>query len=536
MYVDEALPKAEVSTIALHIESCPQCRIRLAEFHKEKQLIGAALYAEDPSAVPAIKLPNFTKPISLRGFAMANVITGLLIWLAQFLWKTIFGELIISAFTRITLIQIPDAYELLVTTTLYFTQEGTPMIDTYLGFVVLSLVLLALVWFSLSHGRSRNLFVSISLILVSGSLVAPTSVNALELRHDEIMMTIDASETIDDTLIIAAETVVIDGNIEGDVFAFGERVIVNGTIGGNLVTFAETVSVQGEVGGFALGGAESFELNGATITGDFWGAASKVNIGPGSRIGRNASIASEKGTIAGSVGRDLMAFAETVELSGTVSEDFEAYANRVNLLGDSSITGNLRFHSGQEENLRRAPTAVVKGEVEFLPTEAGHKHRNRYATGKFYILQLIRLVSAFAAGLALFWIIPGLRDVTLGGGVDGLITTGVGLITLISLPIVMILVAITVIGIPFTVVGLFAWMLAIYLAKIVVASIIGQLLLSSSDKGGSLPITLLAGLTVVLVAINLPGIGGVISFILTIVGIGIIVQELLDYMSGLYRG
>jgi len=38
---------------------------------------------------------------------------------------------------------------------------------------------------------------------------------------------------------------------------------------------------------------------------------------------------------------------------------------------------------------------------------------------------------------------------------------------------------------------------------------------------------------VVLLAVNIPGIGGVINYVLTMVGIGLLVQRILDYSSGL---
>ena len=120
---------------------------------------------------------------------------------------------------------------------------------------------------------------------------------------------------------------------------------------------------------------------------------------------------------------------------------------------------------------------------------------------------------------------------TLNGGIAGLKTVAIGLVTLISLPIIMLLFAITVVGLPFTLVGLFSWLSAIYFAKIVLASTIGHMLLSASEKKDSLPLTLLVGLVVILLAVNIPAVGGIFNFILTIVGIGMIVQLVLNYTS-----
>lgn len=532
MYIDEALPRVEADAIAGHIESCSLCQARLAEFSDEKRLIGTALSIDDADVVPNVIVPKFAKPASLRQFAIANVITGLVVWLAQFLWKTLFGELIVNAFTWITLIPIPDVYELLVSTALYFSQKGTTMIDTYLGFIVLSLFILTLTWLAYSYRKARATLSLCLLAAISGSLLAPPSANALELRRSDNMVTIEATETIDDTLIIAGDTVLIDGTINGDLIALGRRVIVSGSVGGNLIAFAEAVTVRGQVDGFVLGVASSLEFSDAIVKGDLWGAAAVVSISRESRIGRNAIIATETALIAGDVGRDLVAVGENIELSGTVGEDFEAFSNRVSLLGDARVGGNLRFRH-DESNLHRSSTSVVNGEVEFLSLHSEFEPRNKYVSGEFYLWQLLRLVSAFIVGIALLWFVPGVHGVTLSGGIAGLKTAGIGLVTLISLPIMMVLFAITVVGLPFTVIGFFSWLLAIYFAKIVLASVIGRLLLGSSEKKDSLPLTLLAGLVVILIAVNLPAIGGILSFILTIVGIGMIVQLALTYTSSL---
>ena len=67
----------------------------------------------------------------------------------------------------------------------------------------------------------------------------------------------------------------------------------------------------------------------------------------------------------------------------------------------------------------------------------------------------------------------------------------------------MILVAVTVVGIPAAIIGLLSWLVLIYIAKIIAASYIGNLMLESSGWSDSLFATLGAGLLVVIVAINI---------------------------------
>ena len=140
-------------------------------------------------------------------------------------------------------------------------------------------------------------------------------------------------------------------------------------------------------------------------------------------------------------------------------------------------------------------------------------------------------------GVALFWLIPGFRNVAVSGGLDGLKTAGIGLVTLVSVPIIaaiiaiIAIIAITLVGLPFSFIAVIAWLLLIYLAKVVVGAFVGRMMLSSTRYGENIALVLLAGIAAILVAINLPAIGGVINFLLTIVGMGLIVQRMFVALS-----
>ncbi|MFB3103764.1 MAG: hypothetical protein ACE1ZA_02445, partial [Pseudomonadales bacterium] len=385
-----------------------------------------------------------------------------------------------------------------------------------------------LLWFLLKHRKTRATMCVCLLMVTVGTIVAPAPANSLEIRRDKNIVTIAKSETVDDTLLIVAETVLVEGVITGDLVAVGRSIDISGSVEGNVFAFAESVTVRGKVGGLVLGAASSYDLRGATVGGDLWIAGKKLSIDSESRVGGNTTVGTRTVSIEGFVAKDLYAFAETVELRGIVGEDLEAFADRVRLLGEAHVGGNVRFRSGNEDRLHRAETVRVDGDVEFLDMPEGFEDRSRYATVEFYLWQVARLIAAFLVGLALLWFAPGYRSVSIGAGVDALKTAGVGFLIMVSVPIMAVLVAFTLVGVPLSFIAIAAWLLSLYLAKIVVGAVVGRMLLSQS---GSLPWTLLAGLTIVIVAVNLPFIGGIINLVLTIVGLGLLVQ----YLIGILR-
>ena len=522
MLADNALPADEVAVLTEHVEACATCQANLAAARNEAELLTSALQVEVADA-PEVVVPKFSRSLSLRDFVLANLATGLVIWLGQFLWRTLFGELIVNATTWVTSVYLPDIYAMTSAAALYWLEEGTAMFDAYLGYVIFSLLAVTAVWLLLKY-RARAATGACLLVVAAGASVVSDPANALELRRDKDTVTVAKSETIDDTLLVAAETVLIEGDIAGDLVAAGNRIDVLGSVGGNLITFAESVTVRGKVGGLALGAAETYDLRGATVGGDLWVAGENVGIDQEARVGRNLTVASETVSVEGAVAKDLHAFAETVELSGVLGEDLEAFTEQVRLLGSAQVGGDLRFRSGSEDRLHRAETAQVTGNVEFLDLPEVLDDRSRYATVEFYLWQVARLISAFLVGMAFLWAAAGFRSVSIGAGVDALKTAGVGFLWLLGVPIAAILVAFTLVGVPLSLIAVAAWMVAIYLAKIVVAAFVGRMLLRDSE---SLPATLLAGLAAVIVAVNLPFIGGFISFILTIIGLGLIVQYLI---------
>ena len=84
--------------------------------------------------------------------------------------------------------------------------------------------------------------------------------------------------------------------------------------------------------------------------------------------------------------------------------------------------------------------------------------------------------------------------------------------------------------------GFFSWLFAIYFAKILLALLVGGLILGATEKRDSMPLALLAGLTAISVMVNMPFIGGILNFVLTIIGIGLLLHVVLTHLSNLNAG
>jgi len=242
-------------------------------------------------------------------------------------------------------------------------------------------------------------------------------------------------------------------------------------------------------------------------------------------------MAGSRLVVAGSVGKDLTTASEIVELSGTLGANLNAFGDEVRLLDGAKISGDARLRVEDEQRLQQEAGAVVDGELVFLDLPKGQEPSNKYLSVKFYLWQLARILSAVLVGLALLWLVPGLRDLSFGGGMEGLKAGFVGFLSLFAIPIAAGLVAFTLIGIPLSVAAMMGWVLLMYLGKIVVGLFIGQSILDGTEREANMPLVLLLGITIVIVVVNLPLLGGLLGFVFTVLGAGLIVQRLYESYS-----
>lgn len=375
-----------------------------------------------------------------------------------------------------------------------------------------------------AFARRRRVRGSLVLTAFLGIVILqPTPSQALEIRHDEKGVNIPVGETIDDTLIVFAENVEIDGDVAGDVIAVGSRVSIRGHVGGQVVTAGQSVTIDGEVGGSVLGlVSETLAVTSPRIGGNLYGVGSTIDVSRRAKIEQNAVVAGERVQLAGAVGRDVLGGAENVEVSGSIGGQLTAYAKQIALRAPAHVAGDVNAHVSAVDRVSVAPGAVIGGELKtglMTPHDGANEHR----TGELLLFQLLRFAAALLTGVIVLALVPGLQRVELDRAGDALLAGGVGLVTLVATPIIAVLTAITIIGLPLGAFGLLLWMVGVYLAKVVIAQFVGARILQAPDKPRHYAITLALGLALVIVVVNLPFIGGLLNFVLTILGLGVLV-------------
>jgi hypothetical protein len=141
----------------------------------------------------------------------------------------------------------------------------------------------------------------------------PTSAMASE---NKVEGTVGKGEILDQSLILFAPEVVMDGVINGDLLAIGNDVSINGKVSGSLFVIGKNVTINGPV------------------EGTVYAAALKLNMDSKATIGRDvyfigaSLVTQEKSTI----NRDLHAVSLEAGLSGTVGGNVDALIGPVNII------------------------------------------------------------------------------------------------------------------------------------------------------------------------------------------------------------
>ncbi len=377
------------------------------------------------------------------------------------------------------------------------------------------------------------------LVLILAMFLVPTAA-AGEVRSGGTVE-IKQGETVPDDLYVFAETVLVNGTIQGDLISFSTKVVVGptGVIEGDLLAAGQVLDLQGNVKDDARLAAAIITLGDTAQVGDdIMAAGYSLESKPGSQIQGSSAFAGFQALLAGTVEEDLDFAGNSLYLQGKVAGDayvevggaesrmpFNPFTFIPNTpivptvpagltIGDeASIGGSLVYQAPQQASI---PAGTVAGEIEFsqvtVPVKTPECKTEVRVERGFTLENVVRavanwgralfrnLMSLLIVGLLLAWLFPRLLS---GSGetlkIRPWASLGVGVLTGIVFWLVMPVLSIVLFAIVllvglFSVGGLFfpalllmiLVLLVLFLAflisgsffsKLIICQVIGQLIL-----------------------------------------------------------
>ncbi|KTG09788.1 hypothetical protein AUR64_09140 [Haloprofundus marisrubri] len=321
--------------------------------------------------------------------------------------------------------------------------------------------------------------------------------------------------------VVVAENETVD-----ELEAFGGSVVVRGTVEGNVSALAGDVYVTetGRVGGNVAGAAGSVRIAGV-VDGDVAGAAGSLTLAEGATVGGDVAAGAGSLTVAegATVGGDLSAGTQTASINGTVQGDAEIGADEIILGPAAVIEGDLTY----DGSLQRADGAVVGGAVERdddLATAAPAGTNGPLVPA--WVSVLYGLVTNLLLGAVLLFVFPSFSQrVVLEAARNPALSGGVGILSLIVVPLALLLLVVTLVGIPLALVGSLVFGLLVWVGGVYGRFAVGAVILAYTDREGEWA-ALLVGVVVVAFAVQIPFLGWVVNVAVGLVGLGALLLAL----------
>lgn len=330
----------------------------------------------------------------------------------------------------------------------------------------------------------RRLLTLALVIVVVCSLATP--VVAQSVRGGGATVVVGADETVESVEAVAG-TIVIRGSVTGDVSGAAGTIHVteSGRVDGSVEAAAGTVRIDGQVDGDVSAGAGTLDV-----------------------------------TETARIGGDLDAGAGYISIDGQVDGDVTVGAETVVLGPNARVGGDVRYDA---ETLTRDPGATVEGRVVRETRGAGGANVVGSVVGAVY-----ELLANLLFGAILLFAFPDFSaSVASRVGASPVRTGGVGLLTLVGIPVVLVLVAITLVGIPLAIVGAVAFAGAIWAGLVYGQYAVGVRALAAVDRENRW-LALVAGLVGFALLGAVPILGSLLELGALLLGLGALVLGLRD--------
>lgn len=355
----------------------------------------------------------------------------------------------------------------------------------------------------------KKIAVVVSLLLLS-VLSRPVQAQVpvpLSIKSPEKIVTLGVNQTHQGDYFAAGENVIISGTVTGDVYATGGQILIDGTVNGDVLAAGGTITVKGKIsqdvrvagGQVMIGGdiAKNLTLLGGNLV-----------ISSDAKLGGNVVAAGGNLVINAPIPGDLKAGVGNLMITANVAGDVDAAVGQLTLTPKVAIKGDLTYKSDQKALI--AGEATVSGtitQVTITPEKetkpvapllslASFKQKFSESLGRiFTALFWVSLLGSLIVGYLLVHFFPNFTYDAITTIEDHpWKTLGVGFLTLLIMPILIILILVTVLGIPLGLILAVYYGIVLYLGRIIFAYWLGARFIHRLARMAGRGVTLGVGL------------------------------------------
>lgn len=314
--------------------------------------------------------------------------------------------------------------------------------------------------------------------------------------------------------------------VAGDALLAGGHVSVASEVKGDLIAAGGEVSIGGNIGDdlYAAGGDVQLD---AIVAGNARVAGGDIAVGPATVVSGALSLTGGNVEFDGDAHDYLQATGAKIRINGNVRGDANLRGEDIEIGPQTRIDGRLIVHSSSQPVIPQG--AVVTGGVEFeavAPDRYFDEETESVRTVAHGVGTALWFVGVFLAGALFIFVFPKFSSraaQTIGS--EPLKSIGLGFAVLVCVPILGVLLLITVIGIPLALLLVPIYVLLLFLGWVTCALFLGEKGLAAVKGAqafgtGWRLLSLLAALVVLWLLGRIPLVGGWITFLALIAGIG----------------
>ena len=310
------------------------------------------------------------------------------------------------------------------------------------------------------------------------------------------------------------ENVLVDYDIVGSSVIGGYNVTITNKIDGAAFIFGNSIVLNSNIE-YALVSGQDITINGKIK--DVLVVGNQIILNESSNIERDIIIYGNNIEISGLINRNVVINGENVKIDSVqIVGDIKINATNITITENSAILGTLSYND--DAILTKAESAAI-GNINTFKNQQKNTFIDQF---KGHAINLIAIIVIFAVLLLVF---PNLFNKIKLKDKNYLKTLGSGFILIIIVPIVSIILIFTKLGLPIGIISLMLYIIGLYISFILFGFLLGKYLINKILKIKCTPyLTGIIGITVLYILHSLPYIGGVITFISIMYGLGIFID------------
>ena len=321
-----------------------------------------------------------------------------------------------------------------------------------------------------------------------------------------------------------------DSYKNSDVYLMGDNVTIDYVVDGNLFVMADTVTINSKIGGDAFIMAKTINVGDqAYIFSNLFAIADSIDI---KGVVYDVYALAQNFTISnGYIYRDAKLCCNTININGVIGRNAFVSCSNINFNTDENdkgiIYGDLTYSTPSELSFDKN---IVTGNVTYKAPKVSPEKSVREIVASY-----ISDLGAFLAFVIIIWLVclwvapKFLNDTNKFVGKKTLNVLGTGLLTLIAVPIACIILLLLQLTAGISLLTVAIYILALIVAKSIFTIVANNYLCSKlniNKNTGIFGMLIVSGVIVWVIS-ELPYVGGIVSFIISVLGLGVLVSAIL---------